>query len=147
MKSIKEYIIYNNICENKGVRRVNKTASKSVKDFENFKFDNVKIGKQCLPFVNYGYETADDSPYLWNEVNVVWVSENDEREDVIVISINNEHSAWYFNNDEGFKTLTDDAETIAEAFEAENISTKNLPSKIGEQENFTNSHLNELCYK
>ena len=115
------------------------------KQFEKFSFDNIKLGEQVLPFANYQEdgENTMDRLYNWYTVDVLWL---DKKTGTIIIQDKEGNcSPWVFNNSDGFKLMSEGAETIWDAFEDDEI-TADVPEQLREMENITADHIRTLAY-
>ena len=121
------------------------SSDENDKQFEKFNFGNIKLGEQVLPFANYQEDGKGTLTrlYNWYTVNVIWLDKNTET--IIIQDKEGNCSPWEFNNNDGFKLMSEDAETIWDAFEVEEIAAE-VPEQLREMENFTADHLRTLGY-
>lgn len=113
--------------------------------FDNFNFANIKLGEQVLPFANYEEDGKGTLTrlYNWYTVDVIWLDKKTET--IIIQDKEGNYSPWEFNNNDGFKLMSEDAETIWDAFEVEEI-VADVPEQLREMENFTADHIRTLAY-
>lgn len=126
-------------------RKIFNTPEQNDAEFDNFKFNQVKIGEQLIPFANYEEDTPNHLAclYNWYNVNVIWMSKSTET--IIIKDEEGNYSPWEFNNNDGFKLLSEDAETIWEAFTDEKIYPR-VPVELKKMPNYTYEHLRILGY-
>lgn len=141
MKNLNEYIKESLVFKPKKF----KSFEENDKQFDSFNFADIKLGEQVLPFANYQEDGGSTMArlYNWYTVDVIWLDKKTET--IIIQDKEGNCSPWEFNNNDGFKLMSEGAETIWDAFEDEEITVK-VPKHLKEMENFTADHLRTLGY-
>lgn len=141
MKNLTEYVKESLIFKLKNFGSPDENDQK----FDNFNFANIKLGEQVLPFANYQEDGKGTliRLYNWYTVDVIWLDKKTET--IIIQDKEGNCSPWVFNNNDGFKLMSEDTETIEGAFEVEEI-TADVPEQLRKMENFTADHIRTLAY-